>query len=428
MVSMMLVAGSASKSLADFLENRGTFSVTNVYPSLKESVKDIQTQIIKVDKLLYLFNSEVATDATDIRTEMRILGKLLKDSTFFNPAEIIFMLRANESSEVAIKYFKTIVEDADFDNYTIKQIEGKLTYEIVYSSVMGISQVRDFENTYRSIYKVSRDASAELAYAAQDNKDMLVQVAGNYRLDDYEAHRDLLIKTASKEDISVVEKRKQKGVVDIPSAGVAPVEVLRDVVVITGGGKSGKSVWSTVLSASAKEAGKRVCIIDLTNNGDLSFFLGKTNTDCETLTFRDFVEREKYTDFVCCRPVLKERDVAIPFVNYVLDEVAAYDCILVITELSDYEKLQSIQTSIRKTVVLTTSRRSDMEYMSREVLQKLYGEVCVILNNQAVSFTNEDMLENSEIRKYISDEYKVIGSKKFTSLDVDSAFYKGVIK
>lgn len=428
MVSMMLVAGSASKSLADFLENRGTFTVTNVYSSLKENAKDIQSQIIKVDKLLYLFNSEATSDATDIRTEMRILGKLLKDSTFFNPAEIIFMLRANESSEVAIKYFKTIVEGANFDNYTIKQIEGKLTYEIVYSSVMGISQVRDFENTYRSVYKVSRDTSAELAYAAQDNADMLIQLAGNYRLDDYEAHRDLLVRTVAKDEIPITEQARRKGTVDIPSASVAPIEITRDLIVITGAGKSGKSVWSTVLSVSAREAGKRVCIIDLTNNGDMEFFLSKTNMGCDSLTFRDFVEKKKYADVVCCHPTQKEREVAIPFINYVLDEVVPYDCIYVVTELCDYEHLKCIQANIKKTIVLTTARQADIEYVSRDVLKKLYGSVCVILNNQISSFTNDDILNNTEIRKYISDDYRVIGSKKFTSLDVDSTFYKGVIK
>lgn len=428
MVSMMLVAGGASKSLADFLEKRGTFTVTNLYPTLKESINEIQSQIIKVDKLLYLFNSEVSNESTDIRTEMRLLGKLLKDSTFFNPSEIIFMLKVSDASNIAIKYFKTVVEDANFDNYTIKQIDGKLTYEIVYSSIMGISQVRDFENTYRSVYKVSRDSTAELAYAAKDDNDMVVQLSDNYRLKDYESKRDLLIKTSSREEIVSDQNDKRTAIVDIPSASIDTAEVRQNVVLITGAGKSGKSIWTTVLGVSTVESGKNVCIIDLTNNQDLKFFLDKTNIGCKCVTFKEFVEEKERADFICCVPTDAEKDVKIPFINYILNEIYQYDVIYIVSELDQYGSFECIRDSIYRTIVLSTSREADIAFLSRKLLPTFYGNVSIILNNPVAKFANEKFLDNKEIRSYIPEKYRVIGSKKFTSLDVDSTYYKGVVK
>ncbi len=428
MVSMMLVAGGASKSLADFFEKRGTFTVTNKYTSLKENISEIQSQIIKVDKLLYLFNSEATTGAVDIRMEMRLLGKLLKDSTFFNPAEIIFMLKAGESNDVAVKYFKTIVEDAKYDNYSIKVIEGKLTYDVVYSSVMGISQVRDFNNTYRSIYKVSRDSTAELAYAAQDNQDMVVQLESNYRMNDYEAHRDLLLRTSSRDDINLDQKSRNHAVVDIPSVSVEKRESEHTVVVITGAGKTGKSIWTSVLAASAVDAGKKVLVIDLTDNKDIDSFIGKTNVGCTTVSFKEFVEGKFAESIVCCQPTVDEQNVNVPFINYVLNEIFEYDEIFVVTELYKYSGLEGISTSVRESILLTSSRERDITFISKEVLPVLHGNVCIILNNEFTEFSSDELMSNSEIRKIISDKYMLIAGKRFTSLDADGTYYKGVVK
>ena len=421
MVSMMLVAGNSSKSLADFFEKRGTFTVTNVYPNLAENIGEIQSQIIKVDKLLYLFNKD-AENGADVRTEMRLLGKLLKDSSFFNPAEIIFMLKASENAETAIKYFKTVVEDANFDNYTVKVIEGKLTYEVVYSSVMGISQVRDFENTYRSIYKVSRDSTAELAYAAQDNEDMVVQLADNYRMKGYEEHRDLLLRTTSGEDIPFAIKERESANVKIPSAGIGEMEEGVEVVVVTGAGKSGKSIWATALSVSAIEAGKKVCVIDLTKNGDLEQFLSRTSVGCSTCTFREYVEGAG-AGLTLCRPKGVERGVAFSFINYVLED--AWDLVFIVTELEEYGKLKCLSTSVAKTILMTTPREVDVK---RVAGVETWGELCVILNDVTPVFAEDELLDARGVRKYFGDECKIVGSKKFTSLDVDSTYYKGVIR
>lgn len=428
MVSMMLVAGGASKSLADFFEKRGTFAVTNKYTSLEENISEIQSQIIKVDKLLYLFNSEATTGSVDIRMEMRLLGKLLKDSTFFNPAEIIFMLKAGENNDVAVKYFKTIVEDAKYDNYAIKVIEGKLTYDVVYSSVMGISQVRDFNNTYRSIYKVSRDSTAELAYAAQDNQDMVVQLENNYRMNDYESHRDLLLRTSSRNDINLEQKSRNHAVVDISSVGVEKREPEHTVVVITGAGKSGKSIWTSVLSASAVDAGKKALVIDLTDNKDIGGFIGKTNVGCNTVSFKEFIEGNFTESIVCCQPTADEQNVSVPFINYVLNEVFWYDEVFVVTELYKYKNLEGISTSVRESILLTSSRERDITYISKEVLPALYGSICIILNNEFTEFSSDELMDNREIRKIISDKHMLIAGKRFTSLDADGTYYKGVVK
>ena len=73
MSKLLIVAGKNSKNLRDFMTERGTFEVPFYYESLSKNSNEIKNSIIKVDKMLYLYQP----DEISIRYDMGILKNLL---------------------------------------------------------------------------------------------------------------------------------------------------------------------------------------------------------------------------------------------------------------------------------------------------------------------------------------------------------------
>ena len=89
MIKLLLVSSLRSKELGDFLTERGAFEVDGCYSSLSADVAEIQNQIIKVDKTLYLYQlDDEGNSNVNIRADMQVLQGLLDNNTFFNPGEI----------------------------------------------------------------------------------------------------------------------------------------------------------------------------------------------------------------------------------------------------------------------------------------------------------------------------------------------------
>ena len=73
------------------MTERGTFEVPFYYESLSKNSNEIKNSIIKVDKMLYLYQP----DEISIRYDMGILKKLLDKSSFFDPGEFRCIVNGN---------------------------------------------------------------------------------------------------------------------------------------------------------------------------------------------------------------------------------------------------------------------------------------------------------------------------------------------
>ena len=90
------------------MTERGTFEVPFYYESLSKNSNEIKNSIIKVDKMLYLYQP----DEISIRYDMGILKNLLAKSSFFDPGEITCIVNGNpDENTKAIEYFKSVMED-----------------------------------------------------------------------------------------------------------------------------------------------------------------------------------------------------------------------------------------------------------------------------------------------------------------------------
>ena len=148
MIKLMLVAGENSEKLAMFLEQRGTFSVEFWTPDLA-NVEELQNKIIKVDKMLYLY--QTGNVSVNIKSEMHTLQALIHSDGFFDPGEIVFIAKESDETDVALRYFKSVMQSCHYSKYNIQILKDELSFSAIYSSVLGTSRSRNFTNTYSNV-------------------------------------------------------------------------------------------------------------------------------------------------------------------------------------------------------------------------------------------------------------------------------------
>ena len=434
MIKLMLVAGSSSKNLAEFLNKRGTFSVTNVYTSLNSCLGELQTQIIRSDKFLYLYNPDNQDVNFDIRADMRALGVLLKDSSFFNPGELIFMLKNSEDSVLAMRYFKTIMKDTGYTNYSIKQIDGQLSYEAIYNSIMGVSTVKDFNNVYKDFYKVERNSEADLAYAARDDKNLKIEPFTFDALAEYEDRKETAIKTDSGQIISDnadtnLELRDNPNFAEF---SVNNTLVKKKVVLVSGRAKSGKSVWSTVLATSSVSAGRATAIFDYTDNSDMEQHLRMADFIYQVYSLKEAMLLNSVDgaslSLVNVRNK-KEDQVKLNFLRHKLTLTDnTFDTIIIVCELDDFEAIyNTIYENVTNVVLTCTALLNDLSLLLH------WAEMCkdcdlkIILNECINLLGFNEFCTAEQARMVFPEPYVLIKAKNFTKLNFGEKIYKSIV-
>lgn len=434
MIKLMLMAGSNSQKLADFLCKRGTFDVTNMYPSLKDSLNDIQTKVIRVDKFLYLYNPSSQDEGFDIRADMRVLDGLLRDTSFFTPGEVIFMLRASEESAIAMKYFKTVMQNTGYTNYSIKQIEGQLSYEAIYNSIMGVSTVRDFDNTYRDLYKVEKNSEADLAYAAKDDRKLKIEPFSFTGIETYEGYKDTAVKTDSGQ-VFTDSADTVLNTVDNPKLSTIELKSQladRKVAIVTGKSKSGKSVWSTVLSTSAVAAGKTTAVFDFTLNSDMDAHFRMSDVVYKKFSLKqalnlESVEGGSLTLFFVQNKY--EDRVKVDFLSHALSVVnSMFDVVIIVCELDLLDQISELLSdSITNVLLTSTALVSDLTCLVATAEKFRERNLKIILNESINLLGIDGFCSSDSARAIFPEPYVLIKPKQFTKLNFGPNIYKSVI-
>ena len=171
MINIMLVAGEKTSSLANFLEQRGTCSVEYSYNSLTEEIVAIRDCIINVDKLVYLLDKQTV----NIRTEMQLLKELLTLEGFFTVREILFLVTENVDTDKAIRYFKAVMQESNFNNYSINKTKAKVSFADIFDYIVGTTRAENFKNSFKNVYRVERNSESTQAYVPHDDTTMSVE-------------------------------------------------------------------------------------------------------------------------------------------------------------------------------------------------------------------------------------------------------------
>lgn len=434
MIKLLIVSSLRSKELGEFLTQRGAFEVEQYYSSLSADVADIQNQIIKVDKTLYLYQlDEEGNSNVNIRSDMQVLQGLLKSNTFFDPGEIIFMTQNSLQCAQAEKYFTTVMTECKYENYSIKKIEGQLSFSEIYSALMGISITNNFKNSYKSLYRVERNSDSSTAYDGQDDSTLSLEPFNFDTVKSYENRKKLAAKTASTIPFrdTAVEMEKFRD----PDFGEMKLNegvFNSNVSVLTGKSKSGLTSWTIALASSAMAAEKSVLILDYTSNSDVQSVLKNSKVNFTKKSMKELLRKSNANEVgidVCTAVNDREEAVKLNFLQRYLNvNHNQYDVILVPVTESQFEQVYSIvQESLNKVFFTVVPRRSDVVELQKYIHCVKESDVMVLMD-ECVSLVHDCYIAQDDVKKILSFfNPKVVSSCIFKDFNLKPTLYNKIL-
>ncbi|MEY8333118.1 hypothetical protein AALB53_08440 [Lachnospiraceae bacterium 47-T17] len=431
MIKLMVVAGDSSEKLAAFLEQRGTFSVDCWFQDLS-NIEEVQNKIIKVDKFLYLHRPN--TGSVSIKSEMQTLQQLIQSGGFFSPGEIIFIAKDSEDTALALKYFNSVMNNCNYKNFSIKQIKGILSFDAIYDSIMGTSEIKDFKNQYRRVYRVERNADSNAAYLPKNDATLVVEPFDFINISEYEERKRAAARTDSGH-VHTDNKDSDLAVFESPSFSKIEYSgsVLKQrICIITGGSNSGKSVWSTVIGASANMDGHTVLIIDYTRNQDITDLCNTLHTGFIIHSIRDLLldnNLKEATMNVCHFLGDNERGVRLEFLQNFISRMCNSNClVIIVAELEDYEEIDRLLYDLISTRIYMVTPLKGCVNAILPLVEKHADSSSIVIMNQAVRLMNSmEYLDASDVREMLDTKIRLAKATFFDDLNKGPKVYKSII-
>lgn len=435
MIKLLIVSSMKSRELGDFLAQRGTFEIADCYDSLSANVMNIQNSIIRVDKMLYLYQlDDNGNSNVNIRADMQLLQNMLQNTAFFSPGEIVFMTQNDEQCKQAERYFISVMESCRYEDYSVKKIDEKISFSAVYSSLMGITENLNFRNIYKPLWRAERGSDSSFAYEAQDDSDLLLEPFTFDNLKKFQNQRKLATKTASTFEIrdtaeTEIEKFKSP---TFGSIDVDPSVVNTNVSILTGKSKTGLSIWTGALAVSACHEGRSVLIIDYTSNKDLMATLQAYSIKFNKLKMQELlksfaVDKEIY---VCKARNEHEENVKLEFIQYYFQKNASqFDEVLIAIDFAFFENVyRTVKGQLNKVLLTTVPKHADVVELQKYV-KLLQGEEVVVIMNECIKMESEAFLDQQGVKNLLAFfNPKVVKSFYFKSLQVKGNLYNKILK
>ena len=176
MIKILVISNLKCNDLSEFLGDRGTFDVVARFTSISENIQAIQNDIIKVDKMLYLYQTDdEGVFGVNFKSEMQYLQKLLESNSFFDPGDIVFLTQTSSQCKKAVKYFESVMHSTKYPKYAVKVLDDTISYIDVYNVLIGDSENSNFNNTYRTLYRKEIDEDSSVMYNRTKNFDDVIE-------------------------------------------------------------------------------------------------------------------------------------------------------------------------------------------------------------------------------------------------------------
>lgn len=425
MIKLIVVAGSSSQKLAEFFSKRGTFEIVSVYENLTDNVNQIQNRVTISDKLLYLYNDH--EESVNVKSDMQILGNLLKHDSFFKPGEIVFMTTSSQQAKQAIKFFVTIMEDCCKKDYSIKTVEDKMSFIAIYNQLMGTSHSSDFKNKYLTLYKVERNVEADLEYPPQDDRNLLVEPFTYDQVTTYGEKQ----RAAKKVDTGTIYTDSQDyalpkdNSMQFDAIEVNSLNHNTHYVIISGMPKSGKSVWATQLAVSAAKQELSVCLLDFTMKADILHLISQSSVKVEEQSLLSALRMEQSTNGITYiaphNPT--EATVTREFVQLMINQnKSVFGIVMLACEISELRDMQRLFPIGLHTLVTSNATIDDInitcEYLD---LYSQSADNTLILNQCLV--TDETYVSATDARELLPKEIRIVKDMHFNNYDAKGSLY-----
>lgn len=433
MISVMLVAGDRTKDLTSYFRQRESLEVVYSYSSIANHKTIIQNSIIKVDKLVYVYQD----DSINIRRDMETLKELLKNNGFFTVKEIVFFIKVTKETEKGLDYFKAVMEDCKFENYSIEKSRNSLTFVQLYDNLLGISQNANVRNSYQKVYRVERDSDTKEVY--EPGTDINLIEPFNYKkVENYEKAKQTTVRTESG---TIIEDEGTESNIrvqfDEPNLSSIQTEGIfenKNIFIVTGNPKAGKTTNTIALAVSAMEASKRVTIITIEDYKDLQNYLKYfkikfTEFNARNLILKRRIESEDKLSIVDITS--KEDDTRLSCIKYCMENIYKFDTDIFIIELPN--------RLLKDTLTLTGFKTNRVFYIS-DFIKKEVEKASKILMKDAEKFKRIVMLSDVinragccklitgvEAKEILGKDTAVIQPIRFDDFKISDNLYNSVM-
>lgn len=433
MINIMLVAGDKTDKLSKFLQQKGTFDIEYSYRSLTEEVVTIKDNIVNVDKLVYLLDNQIL----NIRTEMQLLKELLVNEGFFTAREIIFIVTENVDADKAIKYFKTVMIESDFQNYSINKTKSKVSFADIFDFIIGVTHSENYKNTFKEVYRVERHSDSDVAYVAQDDADMLIEPFSYERLKSYEAAKENSKRTES----GILHKDVDPGInlttnlnVDLGDLQIVDSVKYVETIIVTGERKTGVSTWAAALAISAIAAGKTVTLMDFTDNFDIANLLENNNQMFYPVRMIDMLHNYKNVENsinLVSTFNEQEQSVRTEFLQHVFTNrnALAPVCIIAIPE-NLFETTQAIlMHDVSRILYCMNPIFHDV--IAKQLCIEQYSKLknfFIVLNDRISLMNSTVQVSKEELEGLLPFGMPIIQSINFDNLNIDASLFKSLME
>lgn len=424
MIKLAIVAGEKTDKLATFMRERGTFEVSFQYNNLHDNLDKIQNQIVKVDKFLYVYQGE-----NSIRQEMQVLRQLTQGSGFFTAKEFIMMGVKGEQTDIAFKFFNSVMQDSGKENYATKEIDGVLSYATIYDNLLGFTKIDNSVNKYKTLYRVERGSDVKKVFEGKDSFKMKVEPFSFKNVNNY---RDQVALT-QKTDAGVMINEPSVPEIQFSNPIFGSVKITDVVgkaktILISGKAKSGKSIWASVLASSMSADGKSVLIFDYTETADILDVLKSNEQAVSEVRMLDMMRHNSSNSPItlCMPSSLSELKVKYQVLqNVFLQSLHDYDYVLIVTELYDLEDVKELlRSNVQQVVLCSTLIQKDVIALQRfnQMLRETVTNF--VANDYEQKMTVGVSVASTDVKTILPFVDRVIKPIEFTQIPNNPDIYK----
>ena len=327
MIKLMLVAGENSNSLAEFLQQRGTFVVDFLYRDLYSNSQELLNSVIRVDKLVYVYQSREMDNLGGmfIRQEMQVLKSMYEDNKFFKASEVILLCSDDQGGNEIQEYFTVVMKDCE------------------------VEKIEPFNYDNLNSFK--------------ERQALMQQIESSEQLIDSEDKRRETFNKLSMPQVAIEKNRKS-------------------VFIVTGDQKAGKSYWATQIANSEVSQNKEsVLLLDFSKHQRVSKCIRENElimTEVDPFDLLNGKIANKDHGVVCC---VGGCDFTVTYLKEISELLEQFDVVVTVVEKSDVAVVAEM-FEIRKIYCIGVV----YQYVENvlEISRILTGNKILVLNQQGL--------------------------------------------
>lgn len=354
MINFMILASNAN-NIADYFNRNsgGSIDIEHKYTSLQDNMSYIMNSNIRIDKFIIVMSEE---SDMNIKQEMTCLMNLIDGNAFFRVGEILVYAEENEYCSSGINYFKFVMNNLHFDNYTIKTYKDGIKIQSLYRDTLSILPPDENKTSYNVVYRVRKGEDSKVGYSPRP-RNLTIVPKSRDGVSEYEDIKHNALKSESGRlitDIAPKEIIKVDFDLDLFKSNLSSIQ---NVYIYTGCAKSGTSFLCTSVAIQTDNT----LVLDLSkNSGSYKTFkrLG------DKVTYIDNAKLflgEAYLDNGLKCAINTHEDSAMNLLKYIITvpNKLSFSNLFIDCDLSDLDSIVRVLQMKIKNIVFTCESLED---------------------------------------------------------------------